>query len=89
MPFGSWFSIRKDTMHTPVRAKLSWYSGISGNYMFVNSMGIKVAVFKQRELAELLASGQAEILHEEEHPLIQRALQAIRRMLGSDQTAHA
>lgn len=89
VPFGSWFSIRKDTMHIPVRAKLSWYSGISGNYMFVNGMGIKVAVFKRRELAELLASGQAEILHEEEHPLIQRALQAIRRMLGSDQTVHA
>lgn len=89
IPFGTWFSIRKDSMHTPVRAKLSWYSGISGNYMFVDSMGIKVAIFKQRELADLLVSGEAEIIHEEEHPLIHRALQAIRRMLGSEQTVHA
>lgn len=89
VPFGTWFSICKDAAHAPVRAKLSWYSGISGNYMFVDSMGIKVAVLKQQELAGQLASGQAEILHEVDRPLIHRALEAIRRMLGSEQSAHA
>jgi len=89
VPFGTWFSICKNAALAPVRAKLSWYSGISGNYMFVDSMGIKVAVLKQHELAGQLVSGQAEILREEEHPLIHRALEAIRRMLGSEQTAHA
>ena len=89
VPFGTWFNIRKHTAHAPVRAKLSWYSGMSGNYMFVDSMGIKVAVLKQHELAEQLATGQAEILHEEEHPLIHRALEAIRRMLGNEQPVHA
>ncbi len=89
VPFGTWFSIRKDAAHAPVRAKLSWYSGISGNYMFVDSMGIKVAVLKQQELADQLASSQAEILRELDRPLIHRALEAIRRMLGSEQSAHA
>ena len=89
VPFGTWFSLRYNAVHAPVRAKLSWYSGISGNYMFVDSMGIKIAVLKQQELAAQLATGQAEILHEEEHPLIHRALEAIRRMLGSEQTSHA
>ncbi|MGB5427109.1 MAG: DUF1631 family protein, partial [Gammaproteobacteria bacterium] len=89
VPFGTWFNLRNHAAHAPVRAKLSWYSRISGNYMFVDSMGIKIAVLKQQELAAQLATGQAEILREEEHPLIHRALEAIRRMLGSEQTAHA
>lgn len=89
VPFGTWFNLRNHAAHAPVRAKLSWYSGISGNYMFVDSMGIKIAVLKQQELAARLATGQAEILREQEQPLIHRALEAIRRMLGSEQTAHA
>ena len=89
VPFGTWFSLRTDVVHGAVHAKLSWYSGISGNYMFVDRMGIKVAVFKQRELANQLVSGRAEIIYEQEHPLIHRALEAIRRMLGGEQTAHA
>jgi hypothetical protein len=87
--FGTWFSVHQDAGLMPLHAKLSWYSGISGNYMFVDSMGIKVAVFKKRELAGLLVSGKAKIMGEEGRPLIQRAMEAIRRMLGGEQMAQA
>ena len=89
VPFGTWFNIYKDTEHGPIHAKLSWYSKISGNYMFVDSMGIKVAVMMRRELADLLVSGQAEITAEEQRPLIRRAMETVRRMLGNDQTTQA
>ena len=89
IPFGTWFKFFSDTVHTPVHAKLSWYSKISGNYMFVDSMGIKIAVKKRPELIALLASGQVEILDENQRPLIQRAMETIRRMLGNEQSAQA
>jgi len=87
VPFGTWFSIQMNANYAPVHLKLSWYSQISGNYMFVNSMGIKVTVMKQRELADLLVSGKAEIMFEEQRPLIRRAMEKIRRMLGGEQAA--
>ena len=87
VPFGTWFRIQKDAKYAPVHLKLSWYSQISGNYMFVNSMGIKVSVMKHRELANLLVSGKAEIMTREQRPLIRRAMEKIRRMLGSEQAA--
>ena len=89
VPFGTWFKFFSDNEHTPVHAKLSWYSKISGNYMFVDSMGIKIAVKKRPELITLLISGQVEIMDEDRRPLIQRAMETIRRMLGNEQTAQA
>ena len=84
-PFGTWFRISDGPGQAPVNVKLSWYSQISGNYMFVNTMGIKVAIKKRIELIDLLVSGQAEIIDQEQRPLIQRAMETIRRMLGNEQ----
>jgi len=89
VPFGTWFRIYNDAEHAPVHAKLSWYSQISCNYMFVDSMGIKLAVKKRLELIDLLVSGQAEIINQQQRPLIQRAMETIRRMLGNEQAAQA
>jgi hypothetical protein len=87
--FGTWFSIQEDDELLPERVKLSWFSKISGNYMFVNSMGMRTKIRKQSDLAGLMAAGKASIIHDEQHPLIHRALEAIRRMLGSDNHATA
>jgi hypothetical protein len=82
--FGTWFSIQENEDMLPVRVKLSWYSHMSGNYMFVDSMGMKVKVRKHAELATLMATGKARIIQTEQRPLVHRALEAIRRMLGSE-----
>ncbi|MCK5383135.1 MAG: DUF1631 domain-containing protein [Gammaproteobacteria bacterium] len=89
IPFGTWFSIQENENSLPVHVKLSWYSKMSGNYMFVNSMGMRVIVRKQTELATMMATGRASIIQDEQHPLVHRALEAIRRMLGGEQKAFA
>jgi hypothetical protein len=80
--FGTWFLIQEDEESLPERVKLSWYSLISGNYMFVDSMGIKAKVRKHVELATMMVTGNARISQEEKRPLVHRALEAIRRMLA-------
>ncbi len=87
--FGTWFLIHEDPEQLPMQVKLSWYSGISGNYMFVNSLGIKTLVIKSRDLASLLASGKASIIDQEQQPFIQRTLAMIRRILSGSLQAVA
>ena len=87
--FGTWFSFQEDAELLPERVKLSWFSQISGNYMFVNSMGMRTGIRKQSELATLMAAGKASIIKDDQRPLVQRALEAIRRMLGNDKYATA
>lgn len=87
--FGTWFLIQDKEDENPVRVKLSWYTQLSGKYMFVDSMGVKAAIKERDELAGLLANGKARIIDEERMPLVQRALMAIRRMLGGDQAVPA
>ena len=55
--------------------------------MFVNSMGMRVIVRKQTELATMIATGRASIIQDEQQPLVHRALEAFRRMLGGEQKA--
>jgi len=87
--FGTWFSIQENEDVLPERVKLSWYSHMSGNYMFVDSMGMKSRIRKHAELATLMATGKASIIQAEQRPLVQRALQAIRRMLGNEERVPA
>jgi len=87
--FGTWFSIQEDDDSQPEHLKLSWFSQMSGNYMFVNGMGMRAMVRKQTELAKMMAAGKASIIKNEQRPLVHRALEAIRRMLGSDQAVTA
>jgi Protein of unknown function (DUF1631) len=87
--FGTWFNIQEDPALQPLQVKLSWYSGISGNYMFVNSLGIKSLMIRSHELASLLVSGRASIIEQEQQPFIQRTLTMIRRMLAGNHQAVA
>jgi hypothetical protein len=87
--FGTWFMIQENEAFPPMKVKLSWYSGISGKYMFVDSMGVRVMTRRHHELATLLASGKAKILNNEQVPFMQRSLEKIRQMLGSDRPAQA
>jgi len=82
---GTWFVIQKDDDTLPDRLKFSWYSNISGTYMFVDSMGMKAGLKKHVELATLMAKGKARIIQVERRPLIQRALESICRMLGNNE----
>jgi hypothetical protein len=87
--FGTWFSIEVQKGEPPLRLKLAWFSQLSGQYMFVDSMGVRVALKGREELAGLLTEGRARIHSEEQRPLVIRALESIRRILGGDQKAEA
>ncbi|MEN8108407.1 MAG: DUF1631 family protein [Pseudomonadota bacterium] len=87
--FGTWFSIQEDYDDSAVRLKLSWFSKISGNYMFVDGMGVKAAVMSRAELAALIATGKACIISNEQSSFVERAMEAIRHMLSGEQKAFA
>jgi hypothetical protein len=89
LAFGTWFSFTESEEASPVRLKLSWYSQLSGNYMFVDSMGIRSAVKDRLELATLLADGKATIINNDRPSFVQRALEAVRRALSGNEKATA
>jgi len=90
IPFGTWFEFRTDG-DAPQRAKLSWRSTITEKFMFVDHMGVKALVVSMRELADCMINGRVRIVQEEKKPFVDRALQAIHRMLdhGAKQKASA
>jgi len=66
-----------------VRAKLAWKSDASDVYLLVNRKGLKFAEMSTKEIAALLLSGTAEVLHEEQVPLVERALVSMMQVLSS------
>ncbi|MEM9532342.1 MAG: DUF1631 domain-containing protein [Pseudomonadota bacterium] len=78
---GTWFQFAAEE-GPHLRAKLSWKSPITGNYLFVDNKGIKVADKPVAELANDLAAGNAVAL--ETVPLFDRALTAIADRLQSE-----
>jgi hypothetical protein len=89
VPFGTWFMLRMDEEQPAIQAKLSWHSHISGNYMFVDSMGKRTAVLHRGELVRLMISGRAETIEPAQRPFVQRALEKIRRVLGGEKATQA
>jgi hypothetical protein len=89
-PFGTWFEFSAEGKSTQ-RLKLSWRSTITEKFMFVDHMGVKALVVSMRELADSMISGGVRIVQEEKKPFVDRALQAIHRMLdhGAKQKASA
>ena len=63
------------------RQRLSWYSPVTDNALFVNTRGHKVGEHSMDSLARLMAVGQARIVTEDKGRLIDRAWQATLRAL--------
>jgi hypothetical protein len=80
VPFGTWFEFKKPGEPTK-SAKLSWRSTVTEKYMFVDQMGVKAAVICMRELADCMLDGSVRIINGEKKPFVDRALNAIHRML--------
>ena len=75
---GQWLKWRLDDDW--MRGKLSWRSEVSGNCIFVNSKGMKVAEMMLSEIAVLFRDREASVLEDVNTPLMDRALDA---MLGA------
>ncbi|HYG07202.1 MAG TPA: DUF1631 domain-containing protein [Stenotrophomonas sp.] len=83
LPFGTWFEFVTNQQGDVRRQRLSWYSLITDNALFVNPRGQKIGEQSLDSLARLMASGQARIVTEEKGRLIDRAWQATVRTLRS------
>lgn len=81
LPFGTWFEFVHNQQGDVRRQRLSWYSPVTGNALFVNARGHKVGEHSLDSLARLMAHGQARIVTEDKGRLIDRAWQATLRAL--------
>ena len=72
---GQWLDWQQDD--TWVRGKLSWRSEVTGNCIFVNRKGMKLAEMSVNGIAVLLRAGQARVLEDLNTPLMDRALNAV------------
>lgn len=80
IPFGTWFEFEQPGQPKK-RAKLSWRSTVTGKFMFVDQLGVKASVISMRDLADCMLAGQVHIIKAEKKPFVDRALNAIHRML--------
>jgi len=83
LPFGTWFEFTTNQQGDMRRQRLSWYSLITDNALFVNPRGQKVAEHSLDSLARLMVHGQARLVSEGKSRLIDRAWQATLRTLRS------
>lgn len=78
--FGTWFEFLTDNQ--PHLLKLSWFSPTTRNYMFVDHSGQRAAIKPLTLLATEMEQGLARIVPpEHDAPLVDRALNAIYRVL--------
>ena len=83
LPFGTWFEFTVNQQGDNRRQRLSWYSLITGNALFVNQRGQKVSEQSLDAMSRLMAKGQLRIVTEDKGRLIDRAWQATVRALRS------
>ncbi|MCH6482549.1 DUF1631 domain-containing protein [Pseudoxanthomonas sp. LH2527] len=86
LPFGTWFEFTRNQQGDVQRQRLSWFSPVTGNALFVNQRGQRVGEHSLDTLAHLMAKGQAQVVTEDRGRLIDRAwnatLSALRSLTG-------
>lgn len=87
LPFGTWFEFTKNQQGDVQRQRLSWFSPVTGNALFVNQRGQRVGEQSLDTIAHLMAQGQALVVTEDKGRLIDRAwnatLKALRSLTGT------
>ena len=83
LPFGTWIEFTTNQQGDTVRRRLSWYSLLTGNALFVNHRGQRMGEQSLDSVARLLASGQARIVTSGQARLVDRAWQAAMHALRS------
>ncbi len=83
MPFGSWIEFVTNQQGDVVRRRMSWFSPVTDNALFVNQRGQRVGEHSLDSLARMLVAGQARIVTAERGRLVDRAWQAAMSALRS------
>lgn len=92
LPFGTWFEFVTNQQGDVARRRLSWYSPVTDNALFVNQRGQRVGEQSFDGLARMVARGQARVVTADRGRLVDRAwqaaLNALRSFAGSGNGAH-
>ncbi|MGN7919116.1 DUF1631 family protein [Lysobacter antibioticus] len=76
LPFGTWFEFVQNQQGDAVRRRLSWFSPVTDNALFVNQRGQRAGEQSLDSLARMMARGQARVVVEERSRLVDRAWHA-------------
>ena len=76
LPFGTWIEFVVNQQGDIVRQRLSWYSTVTGNALFVNLRGQRTGEQTLDGLARTIARGQARVVTAERARPVDRAWQA-------------
>lgn len=76
LPFGTWIEFITNQQGDVVRKRLSWYSSVTDNALFVNVRGQRLGEQSLDSVARALARGQARVVTAERARLVDRAWQS-------------
>lgn len=76
LPFGTWFEFPNPEGGT-LRRRMSWFSTVTGNALFVNHRGQRAAEHSLEWLAREMDAGRVKVVMAEEGTVIDRAWQSI------------
>jgi uncharacterized membrane protein YgcG len=87
LPFGTWFDFVSNQQGDCVRRRLSWYSPLTDNALFVNQRGQRIGEQSLDSLARMVSRGQARVVTADRGRLVDRAwhgaLSALRSFAGN------
>ncbi|HST45483.1 MAG TPA: DUF1631 family protein, partial [Luteimonas sp.] len=83
IPFGTWIEFVINQQGDVVRRRLSWFSPLTDNALFVNQRGQRVGEHSLDALARMMAANQARIVTADRGRLVDRAWQAAMGALRS------
>jgi hypothetical protein len=83
IPFGTWFEFITNQQGDKHRERLSWFSTLTGNALFVNHRGQKVGEHTLDQMARLMAHGQLHVVEPEKESMIDRAWASVMGALKS------
>lgn len=83
LPFGTWFEFDLDAPGEIIRRRLSWFSPLTDNALFVNQRGQRVGEQSLDSLARQMAAGRARIVTVEKSRLVDRAWNAVMGALSN------
>ena len=83
LPFGTWMEFTNNQQGDTTRRRLSWYSPITDNALFVNNRGQRIAEMTLDHLSRLMAQNQLRVVTVQSSRMVDRAWQATLSVLRS------
>ncbi len=87
LPFGTWLEFVTNQQGDVIRRRMSWFSPVTGNALFVNQRGQRVGEHSLDSLARMMAKDQVRIVTAQRAGLVDRAwhaaINALRSLTGT------